>query len=81
MGSPVRLPARLPGAAAVGMGSGLVIALNPAARDAGLNASALVKQLLGGRGGGSAELAQGGGLPADAIDSALSSLPAVIASR
>ncbi|MFC6987079.1 hypothetical protein [Streptomyces cirratus] len=63
-----RLPTRQPAAAAVGTGTGLVIALNPAARKAGLNASALVKQLLGGRGGGSAELAQGGGLTTDAID-------------
>ncbi|MFJ3633372.1 alanine--tRNA ligase [Streptomyces sp. NPDC090112] len=76
-----RLPGRLPGAAAVGTSTGLVIALNPAARDAGLNASALVKQLLGGRGGGSAELAQGGGLTADAIAGALAALPALIASR
>ncbi|MEU6756552.1 DHHA1 domain-containing protein [Streptomyces sp. NPDC046685] len=76
-----RLPGSLPGAVAVGTATGLVIALNPAARQVGLNASALVKQLLGGRGGGSGELAQGGGLAADAITGALASLPALIASR
>ncbi|MZE70143.1 hypothetical protein [Streptomyces sp. SID5789] len=72
-----RLPARLPGKAAVGTSAGLVIALNPVA-DAGLNAATLPKQFLGGRGGGSAKLAQGGGLTADAIAGALAALPAAI---
>jgi alanyl-tRNA synthetase len=42
----------------------LVVATNAAARDRGLSAAALVKGALSGRGGGSPELAQGGGLPA-----------------
>lgn len=64
-------PAR-PGAVAVCVKSGsapaakasLVVALNRAAVDRGLNAADLVKRALAGRGGGSAELAQGGGAPA-----------------
>jgi alanyl-tRNA synthetase len=42
----------------------LVVAVNPAGRDRGLSAADLVKGALSGRGGGSAELAQGGGAPA-----------------
>jgi alanyl-tRNA synthetase len=41
----------------------LVVATNAAAGDRGLSAAALVKGALSGRGGGSAELAQGGGVP------------------
>ncbi|NEE21949.1 hypothetical protein G3M58_87750, partial [Streptomyces sp. SID7499] len=59
----------------------VVVALNKAAREAGLNAAALVKQLLGGRGGGSPELAQGGGLEADRLADTLAELPRVIAGR
>jgi alanyl-tRNA synthetase len=57
-------------AVAVRSGSGpqgkasLVVAVNPAARERGLSAADLVKGALSGRGGGSAELAQGGGVPA-----------------
>jgi alanyl-tRNA synthetase len=43
----------------------LVVAVNAAARERGVSASDLVKGALSGRGGGSPELAQGGGLPAD----------------
>lgn len=47
-----------PGTVAVGTRSWIMaVALNKSAREAGLNAAALVKALLGGRGGGSAELA------------------------
>lgn len=42
----------------------LVVAVNGAARDRGLSAADLVKGALSGRGGGGAELAQGGGVPA-----------------
>lgn len=42
----------------------LVVAVNPAARSQGLSAADLVKVAFAGRGGGSPELAQGGGLPA-----------------
>jgi alanyl-tRNA synthetase len=41
-----------------------VVAVNPAARERGLSASDLVKGALSGRGGGSPEVAQGGGVPA-----------------
>lgn len=59
----------------------LALAVNTAAREAGLLASALVKQVLGGRGGGSAEVAQGGGFRPDGIAAALTSLPTVIATH
>jgi alanyl-tRNA synthetase len=43
----------------------LVVAANgPAVKDRGLDAAALVKAALAGRGGGNASLAQGGGVPA-----------------
>ncbi|MET8350460.1 MULTISPECIES: alanine--tRNA ligase [unclassified Micromonospora] len=42
----------------------LVVAVNQAARSRGLAASDLVKAAFSGRGGGSPDLAQGGGLPA-----------------
>jgi alanyl-tRNA synthetase len=42
----------------------LVVAANPAAVARGISAADLVKGALSGRGGGSAELAQGGGVPA-----------------
>lgn len=76
------LPAAAPGAVAVATPTGsMVIALNRTARENGLNASALIKALLDGRGGGSAELAQGGGLPADRVTGALASLPRLITER
>lgn len=75
-----RLPDGTPGAVAVGTEDGaLVLAVNNAAREAGLHASPLVKQLLGGRGGGSAEVAQGGGLGPGGVADALAALSAVIA--
>ena len=42
----------------------LVVAVNPAAKERGLDAGELVKGALSGRGGGNADLAQGGGVPA-----------------
>jgi len=60
-------PAR-PAVVAVTLRSGgkasLVVAVNAAARQHGLSAAALVKGALSGRGGGSPQLAQGGGAPA-----------------
>jgi alanyl-tRNA synthetase len=60
-------PAR-PGVVAVtsrgGDKASLVVAANPAAVARGISAADLVKGALSGRGGGSAELAQGGGVPA-----------------
>ncbi|MFI1471805.1 alanine--tRNA ligase-related protein [Streptomyces wuyuanensis] len=78
------LPAERPGVVAVGAhpaGSGtavLVVTVNPAAREAGQDAAALVKRLLHGRGGGSPEPAQGGGLPAGQLAKALASVPGLI---
>jgi alanyl-tRNA synthetase len=43
----------------------LIVAVNGAARSRGLDASVLVKGALSGRGGGNADLAQGGGVAAD----------------
>jgi alanyl-tRNA synthetase len=42
----------------------IVVTVNGAGRDRGLSAAELVKGALSGRGGGNAEMAQGGGLPA-----------------
>ncbi|MFE2375275.1 alanine--tRNA ligase [Streptomyces sp. NPDC059398] len=74
-----RLPANRPGAAAVATQDGaLVLALNHAATEAGQNASTLVKRVLDGRGGGSPEIAQGGGLPGERLDRVLADLPGII---
>ncbi|MEU1373735.1 alanine--tRNA ligase [Streptomyces triculaminicus] len=74
-----RLPEARPGVAAIGAaGDGgkavVTIALNGAAVAAGLSAAALVKSLLGGRGGGTAEVAQGGGLAAGTLAATLDAL-------
>ncbi|MFJ8697626.1 alanine--tRNA ligase [Streptomyces ardesiacus] len=77
-----RLPATRPGVVVVGSPAGdratLVAAVNGAARSAGRDASALVKRLLDGRGGGSPELAQGGGIPSDRLPGTLDSVPALL---
>ncbi|MFF0598720.1 alanine--tRNA ligase [Streptomyces antibioticus] len=77
------LPAGRPGVVAVGSPAGgdravVVTAVNPAGRAAGQDASALVKRLLNGRGGGSPEVAQGGGLPTEELASALAAVPRLI---
>jgi alanyl-tRNA synthetase len=63
-----RLDASRPAVVAVTSRSGgkasLVVAVNGAARSRGLSAADLVKGALAGRGGGSPDLAQGGGAPA-----------------
>ena len=63
-----KIPPARPAVVAVAARSGgkasLVVAVNPAARERGLDAAALVKTALSGRGGGNADLAQGGGVPA-----------------
>ncbi|RSS38945.1 alanine--tRNA ligase [Streptomyces sp. WAC08241] len=75
-----RLPHARPGLVAVATSSGgLVLTVNAPAREAGRNASATVKQLLGGRGGGSPEIAQGGGVPAGDLAAILADLPRVVA--
>jgi alanyl-tRNA synthetase len=45
----------------------LIVAINGAAKSKGLSAADLVKDALSGRGGGNADLAQGGGIPADQV--------------
>ncbi|MEU7907299.1 alanine--tRNA ligase [Actinoplanes sp. NPDC049118] len=52
----------------------LIVAINPAARSRGLSAADLVKGALSGRGGGNADLAQGGGVPADQVKELLTAV-------
>ncbi|GAA1116661.1 hypothetical protein GCM10009579_55790 [Streptomyces javensis] len=76
------LPRDRPGVAAVGAVSGgtavVVVAVNPAARASAQDASALVKRLLNGRGGGTPDLAQGGGLPAGRLAETLAAMPGLV---
>ncbi|MFY1693454.1 alanine--tRNA ligase [Plantactinospora sp. WMMB782] len=57
----------------------LVVAVNGAAKDRGVSAAALVKGALSGRGGGNADLAQGGGLPAGEAPSLLAAVEKALA--
>ncbi|GAA4894033.1 alanyl-tRNA synthetase [Stackebrandtia albiflava] len=76
------LPQDQPGVAAVvataGGKASLVVAVNKAGVGHGLSAQALVKAALSGRGGGNADLAQGGGVPAAQADELLKSVTAQI---
>ncbi|MGH3656529.1 MAG: alanine--tRNA ligase, partial [Micromonosporaceae bacterium] len=78
-----RLDQGRPGVVAVAVRSGgktsLVVAVNGRARDAGLSARDLVKTALSGRGGGSDEVAQGGGLPADQAPVVLEAVEQLVA--
>jgi alanyl-tRNA synthetase len=80
-----RIPAARPAVVAVTSRSGgkasLVVAVNAAAKDRGLAAGELVKGALSGRGGGSADLAQGGGVPADQAPALLAAVQSLVASR
>jgi alanyl-tRNA synthetase len=71
-----------PGVAAVAATAGgkasLGVAINKAAVAQGFSAQTLVKAALSGRGGGSDEVAQGGGVPADQADTLLDSVAAAI---
>ncbi len=75
-------PAR-PGVVALSARSGgkasLVVAVNPAARSTGISAKDLVKAALSGRGGGSDDLAQGGGVAADAAPGLLVAVEDLVA--
>ncbi|MFF1879222.1 alanine--tRNA ligase [Leifsonia sp. NPDC058230] len=74
-------PAAVALAARVGEKPVVIVATNQAARDAGVNAGALAKtasSILGGGGGGKADLAQGGGTNVDAIPAALSAVTSAI---
>ena len=78
-----RIDAARPGVVAVAARSNgkasLVVAVNPAARSRGLAANDLVKAAFSGRGGGSPDLAQGGGLPESAVPNLLLTVEKAIA--
>ncbi|MGH3738604.1 MAG: alanine--tRNA ligase [Micromonosporaceae bacterium] len=78
-----RLPRTRPGVVAVAARAGgklsMVVAVNAGAREAGLSAKDLVRGALSGRGGGSDEVAQGGGLPADQAPTVLAELERLVA--
>ncbi|MBT2386808.1 alanine--tRNA ligase [Streptomyces sp. ISL-11] len=78
-----RLPEARPGVAVIGAEAGgravVTIALNTAARAAGLSAATLVKSLLGGRGGGTADVAQGGGIAAESLPATLDAVRGLLA--
>ncbi|HEX6074992.1 MAG TPA: alanine--tRNA ligase [Micromonosporaceae bacterium] len=78
-----RLHPGRPGVAAVAVRSGgklsLVVAVNRGARDIGVSAKDLVKAALSGRGGGSDDVAQGGGLPADQVPVVLAAVEQLVA--
>jgi alanyl-tRNA synthetase len=68
-------------AARVGGKPAVIVATNPAARDAGAKAGALAKQAaatLGGGGGGKDDLAQGGGTDVAAIGAALTGISSAL---
>ncbi|WP_237690256.1 alanine--tRNA ligase [Nocardioides panacisoli] len=80
-----RLPAGTPGVVVViGAAEGkvaVVAALNDAARDRGLSANDLVQTVgpyVGGKGGGKADVAQGGGSDTSRIDEALAAVSAAV---
>ncbi|MEV4706959.1 alanine--tRNA ligase [Actinoplanes sp. NPDC049316] len=52
----------------------LIVAINATAKNRGLSAADLVKGALSGRGGGNADLAQGGGVPADQVPALLAAV-------
>src|SRR2546430_532303 len=72
-------PAVVAVASRAGGKASLVVAVNAAARGGGLSATDLVKGALSGRGGGNADLAQGGGVPADAAPSLLATVEKLLA--
>jgi alanyl-tRNA synthetase len=67
-------PAVVAVAARAGGKASLVVAVNAAAKQRGLSAAELVKGALSGRGGGSADLAQGGGVPASGAPALLAAV-------
>ncbi|MEU9497893.1 hypothetical protein [Streptomyces sp. NPDC048196] len=55
-----------------------MLTLNRAGTTTGLNVSTPVKQLLDGRGGGTADIAQGGGIPRDRLGGVLADVPRLV---
>src|SRR5437764_1458693 len=74
-------PAVVAVAARSGSKASLVVAVNGPARSRGLSATDLVKGALSGRGGGSPELAQGGGVPAAEAPQLLAGVEKLIAAE
>ncbi|NLU67767.1 alanine--tRNA ligase [Streptomyces sp. HNM0574] len=79
-----RLPRDRPALVAVGATTEdaravLVVTVNKPAQDAGTSAAYLVKHLLSGRGGGSPETAQGGGVAPEALPQLLADVPGLVA--
>lgn len=76
------LPDARPGVVVIGAESGgkaaMVTAVNQAGRAAGHDAATLVRRLLNGTGGGSPELAQGGGLPVAELARTIDSVTSVV---
>ncbi|MFF5553391.1 alanine--tRNA ligase [Streptomyces olivaceoviridis] len=79
------LPAERPGVVVIGTDSGgkasLVAAVSAAADASELHAARLIKRLLNGKGGESAQLAQGGGLSEDQLRRVLESVPTTLHER
>jgi len=77
-----KIAADRPGVVAVAARAGgkasLIVAVNGPARARGLDASALVKGALSGRGGGNADLAQGGGVAAEEAPKLLAAVEAAV---
>ncbi|MEV4412840.1 alanine--tRNA ligase [Catellatospora sp. NPDC049609] len=80
-----RFPADRPAVVAVASRANgkasLIVAINGAAKSRGLSAQDLVKGALSGRGGGNADLAQGGGVPADQAQALLGAVQHAVQSR
>jgi alanyl-tRNA synthetase len=72
-------PAVVAVAARSGGKASLIVAVNPAARERGISAADLVRGALSGRGGGSPDLAQGGGVPAAEATNLLAAVEKAVA--
>jgi alanyl-tRNA synthetase len=72
-------PAVVAVASRAGGKASLVVAVSAAAKERGLSAADLVKGALSGRGGGNADLAQGGGIPADEVPALLATVAKLVA--
>src|SRR4029079_11474907 len=71
-------PAVVAVASRAGGKASLVVAVNAGGQQRGLKAGDLITGSLSGRGGGSAELAQGGGVPADQAPTLLASVETLV---